>query len=190
MRAARAGSLQMMCCLLMVIQQPASQLPTVEVVQQPDLAVARQAFTVQPRIELRDPETSDVDYNPYKVKASNSMNSPPLLGDHFVTVNGSFQFTDLRFERPGSGYTIAFHLYTLGNQLISSTTITTTESFLVMPPLMALAGNEMPLGPITAGTVLTPTPSVRLADTDQKILNYGDNVVFVDITETSPRSNE
>ena len=190
MRAARAGSLQMMCCLLMVIQQPASQLPTVEVVQQPDLAVARQAFTVQPRIELRDPETSDVDYNPYKVKASNSMNSPPLLGDHFVRVNGSFQFTDLRFERPGSGYTIAFHLYTLGNQLISSTTITTTESFLVMPPLMALAGNEMPLGPITAGTVLTPTPSVRLADTDQKILNYGDNVVFVDITETSAQPRD
>jgi hypothetical protein len=32
-------------------------------------------------------------------------------GNTYVTVTGVYQFTDLRFERPGSGYALAFFLF-------------------------------------------------------------------------------
>ena len=96
------------------------------------------AFITQPRIKVQDSESRENVV--FKVRVANEAGVPELLGNlyvtsslycgfnrsiywtltfhtlfctgnTYVTVTGVHQFTDLRFESPGSGYTLAFFLF-------------------------------------------------------------------------------
>jgi len=153
-------------------------------VTQPGDAIARQAFAVQPRIELRDPDGGIVSGAVYKVRVANAVAEPHLLGNSYVRVSSGYhQFTDLRFERPGSGYFITFQLFEDDDSSVSDSTLV-SDFFNVGLPFSGMHVSSRPRD-MVAGTTMDPAPSVQIQNSDGQMLFVGDNVVFVSIREIS-----
>jgi hypothetical protein len=69
-------------------------------------------------------------------------------GTIYVTVTGVYQFTDLRFERPGSGYSLVFYLFDASDVSVrdeeSIDVYTKSDWFMVRPAYSQMQINTRP----------------------------------------------
>lgn len=135
-------------------------------------------FSTQPEVEVRDAGgnlvTSATNAVTLAIKSGTGTSGASLLGTTTVSaVNGVATFTDVRIDRPGSG----FVLTATASALISvdSAAFTVTQG-----PPAALAVLTSPSG-ATGGVSFATQPVVRLLDGDGNLVTGATNNVTVAI---------